>query len=163
MSSKETSGNKEAERKPSSVLRALRSTTGRESTTFGFSILVTVTFGILQHMSGTPTLPQIFFYAIGAVLSFTVLEGILSNGFRRSMPQHGTITLALGTSMNLISVLGGMGAAVLLAFWLNGAWLWLIAPFTAAVTYLLMESLESALAEKILTRTDHPEASDVTP
>lgn len=151
------------EQKTPTVLRALRSTTGRESTTFGFSILVTVTFGLLQTMSGSPNVPQIFLYATGSVLSFTLLEGILSNGFRRSMPQHSTITLALGTSMNLFSVLAGMGVAALIANWLSGNWLWVTAPFAAALTYLLMESLESALAERILVATGHPDASDVTP
>ena len=160
--SEETRHN-EDERTTPTLLRALRSTTGRESTTFGFSILVTVTFGVLQTMAGAPNLPHIFLYATGSVLSFTLLEGILSKGFQRSMPQHSTITLALGTSMNLFSVLAGMGIAALIANWLNGNWLWFIAPFAATMTYLLMESLESAFAEKILVAKGHPDASDITP
>lgn len=153
----------EDERKTPTVLRALRSTTGRESTTFGFSILVTVTFGLLQASAGAPNVPQIFLYAIGSVLSFTVLEGLLSKGFTRSMPQHPTITQALGTSMNLLSVLAGMGVALLLTTWLDGNWLWSVAPFAAAVAYLLMESIESALAERILVRAGHRDASHVEP
>lgn len=159
----EETGLNEDQRKAPTILRALRSTTGREATTFGFSILVTVTFGVLQTMAGAPNIPQIFLYAAGSVLSFTVLEGILSKGFRQSMPQHPTITLALGTSLNMLSVLAGMGVAVLIAQWLAGNWLWVIAPFAAAITYLLMESIESALAERILLATGHPDASDTTP
>lgn len=162
MSSAEAGGGEDQPDSPT-ILRALRSTTGRESTTFGFSILVTVTFGILQHMHGAPDLPRIFLYATGSVLSFTILEAILSNGFRRSMPQHATITLALGTSMNLLSVLAGMGAGVLVATWLSGNWVWSVAPFVAAVTYLLMESIESALAEKILVASGRPDAAETTP
>ena len=86
------------------VLRSVRSTVGRESTPFGFSILVTVTFGLVQSIHGSPGPPQIFAYAAGAVMSFTLLEGVLCRGFRRPMPQHATQTLTLGTSLNVVSV-----------------------------------------------------------
>ena len=72
------------------VLRGFRSTVGRESTTFGFSILVTVTFGLLQTLHGSPDVARIFLFAVGAVMSFTLLEGMLSKGFRTPMPQHHT-------------------------------------------------------------------------
>jgi hypothetical protein len=49
------------------VDRAMRSAVGRESTTFGFSIMVTVGFGVLQSRQGTPTIGDLFLYAIGAV------------------------------------------------------------------------------------------------
>lgn len=107
------------EKTKSVLIRAMRSTTGRESTTFGFSILVTVTFGVQQHVLGQPTLLEIFLYATGAVLSFTLLEGFLSRGFKEAMPQHRTETLALGTSMNLLSVLFGLGGAVLVTGWIG--------------------------------------------
>ena len=57
------------------VVRGMRSTVGRESSTFGFSILVTVTFGLLQTMEGSPDTPRIFLYAVGAVMSFTCWRG----------------------------------------------------------------------------------------
>ncbi|NYG56272.1 hypothetical protein [Nocardioides perillae] len=46
----------------------MRSTVGRESTTFGFSILVTVTFGLLQSVHRAPSTLETFGYAVGAVL-----------------------------------------------------------------------------------------------
>ena len=94
-------------RSSSTVVRGLRSTVGRESTTFGFSILVTVSFGMLQVTEGSPDVGTIFLFATGAVLSFTLLEAVLSRGFRRPMPQHRSNVLALGTSLNLVSVLDG--------------------------------------------------------
>lgn len=93
------------------LVRSLRSTVGRESTTFGFSILVTVTFGVLQSAHGSPSTLQVFVYGAGAVMSFTILEGVLSSGFRRPMPQHATQTLTLGTSLNVVSVLAALAAA----------------------------------------------------
>ena len=148
---------------PGTVLKGLRSTVGRESTTFGFSILITVTFGLLQAMEGSPDVGRIFAYAVGAVVSFTVLEGVLSRGFRRPMPQHRTQTQAAGTSMNLLSVLGGMGAAWLVATAWSSAAVWALAPLLGATTYLLLESLETALGERLLTSRGDPQAGEVSP
>ena len=144
------------------VVRGMRSTVGRESSTFGFSILVTVTFGLLQTMEGSPDTPRIFLYTVGAVMSFTLLEGILSGGFRRPMPQHPTRTLALGTSLNVLSVLVGMGAALLLAHWMTRIALWALAPFAAGIGYLVTESIESAVAERLLVSAGHRDAEETS-
>jgi hypothetical protein len=141
----------------------MRSTVGRESTTFGFSILVTVTFGMLQVTLGSATVPKIAIYAMGAVLSFSLLEAALSRGFRRAMPQHHTQVLALGTAFNLVSVLLGLGSARLVAGLLDGWPAWLLAPFVAGVVYLLAESVEDALAERVLARAGDRDAAEVEP
>lgn len=150
-------------RSSSTVVRGLRSTVGRESTTFGFSILVTVSFGMLQVTEGSPDVGTIFLFATGAVLSFTLLEAVLSRGFRRPMPQHRSNVLALGTSLNLVSVLGGLGATWLAGTLLSHPAVWALAPFLAGVVYLLLESLETALGERVLTGAGDEDADDVEP
>jgi hypothetical protein len=145
------------------VRRGLRSTVGRESTTFGFSILVTVTFGILQASEGTPDAGRVFLYATGAVLSFAVLEALLSRGYRRPMPQHRTRVQAVGSSMNLLSVVGGLAAGWLVGVLMTNATVWLVAPFVAATVYLVLESLETALAERLLLRAGDDSAREVSP
>jgi hypothetical protein len=145
------------------VVRGLRSTVGRESTTFGFSILVTVSFGLLQAMLGAPDVKRVFLFAVGAVLSFTLLEGALSGGFRKPMPQHHTQVQAVGTSLNLLSVLGGLGTAWLAARSTSHPAVWAAAPFLAASVYLVLESLETALGERILSASGDPQADDVSP
>ncbi|MFC3300791.1 hypothetical protein FJV46_05840 [Arthrobacter agilis] len=147
----------------SGFVRASRSTIGRESTTFGFSILVTVVFGLLQKLEGSPSLGAIVVYAVGAVLSFTLLEGVLSRGFTAPMPQHRTQTLAVGTSMNLLSVLAGMGAAFLTGATLSGLWAWALAPFLGSIAYLAAESLETMVGERILRARGDTTADEVTP
>ncbi len=144
------------------LLRSLRSTVGRESTTFGFSILVTVTFAILQSTHGSPKPLQVFVYAIGAVMSFTLLEGVLSRGFRRPMPQHATQTLTLGTSLNAISVVAALGAGWGFTEITRGLVAWGGPPFVAGLTYLLLESVEETLAELFLVRRGDPEARMVS-
>ncbi len=144
------------------VLRSLRSTVGRESTTFGFSILVTVTFALVQSIHGAPTPREIFTYAAGAVLSFTLLGGALSRGFRAPMPQHATQTMTLGTSLNLISVLVALAAAWGVADIASGLVAWGAAPLVAGLLYLLLEGLEESLAERVLTAKGDMDARKVT-
>lgn len=145
------------------ITRGLKSTVGRESTTFGFSILVTVGFGMLQATEGTPDVARIFLYAIGAVLSFTTLEGNLSKGFRRSLPQHHTHVQSVGTSLNLLSVLAGLAAVWIIGAVASHASVWAMAPFAAGVVYLFMESLETALAERLSAAGGDTQAADVDP
>jgi hypothetical protein len=144
------------------VVRGLRSTVGRESTTFGFSILVTAAFGLLTALHGTPDVARVFWFAVGAVLSFSTLEAVLSRGFRRPMPQHRTRVLAIGTSLNVVSVVGGLGAAWLVGLAGSGPVVWAAAPFVAATAYLVLESLETALAERVAAATGDADADDVT-
>lgn len=142
--------------------RALRSAVGREATTFGFSILVTVTFGLAQSAEGPPSTAQSFLFALGAVMSFTLLQAILSRGFRRRMPQHATQTLTLGTSLNALSVVAGLGAAWGWAEATSGWVAWAGSPLVAGLVYLLLESLEEAVAERVLVASGDADAERVS-
>ncbi|MGY2081837.1 hypothetical protein [Modestobacter sp. SYSU DS0657] len=52
-----------AENETNPLIRTMRSTVGRESTTFGFSILVTAACGVLQVTQGAPDLPRVLLCA----------------------------------------------------------------------------------------------------
>jgi hypothetical protein len=144
------------------LVRSMRSTVGRESTTFGFSILVTVGFAMVQSTQGPPRPLEIVGYAFGAVMSFTFLQGVLSGGFRQAMPQHATQTMALGTSLNVVSVLVGLVAAWGVAEILSGLAAWTVAPLVGALVYLLLESIEEAVAERVLVASGDEDARRVT-
>ncbi|WP_435769931.1 hypothetical protein [Nocardioides sp. SYSU DS0651] len=144
------------------LVRSLRSTVGRESTTFGFSILATVTFGMLTSTHGPPSTLRVFGYAVGAVMSFTILEGLLSHGFRLPMPQHATQTLTLGTSLNVVSVVGALALAWAFAEATSGLLAWAGAPLVAGTAYLLLESLEEAAAERVLVASGDGDAEATT-
>lgn len=145
------------------LVRGLRSTIGRESTTFGFSILVTVTYGLLQAVDGPPDVARIFLFAVGAVMSFTLLEGLMSRGFRQPMPQHHTHVQAVGTSLNVLSVVSALGTAWAIATLMTHVAMWALAPFLGAVVYLLMESLETTLGERLLAAKGDRQAGEVSP
>jgi hypothetical protein len=142
--------------------RALRSTVGREATTFGFSILVTVGFGVVQLHHGAPDTVDLLLYATGAVASFSLLTGLLTRGFRRGLPQHESEVVAIGTALNILSVLAGVGAAMGLAALLRTDVAWLVCPFVAGLVYLALESLEELLGERLLLRAGDAEADEVS-
>jgi hypothetical protein len=78
------------------------------------------------------------------------------------MPQHATQTMTLGTSLNAVSIVAGLGAAWGLAavtprtHRVDGC------PFLAGFVYLTMESLEEAIAERLLVRSGDDDAERVT-
>lgn len=145
------------------AVRSMRSTVGRESTTFGFSILVTVTFGVVQLEQGSPGRAELVLYALGAVSSFTVLEGLLSRGFRRSMPEHHTDVLVVGTALNAVSVLAGLAAAMMLGALLDNGAAWPLCPLAAGLVYLLVESAEESFGERFQRARGNARAADVEP
>lgn len=101
-------------------------------------------------------------FAVGAVLSFTLLEGVLSKGFRAAMPQHHTHVQALATAMNLVSVLAGLGAARVVASTISHSSVWALAPFLGATVYLVLEGAETALAERVAADAGDGQARDLT-
>ena len=64
--------------------------------------------------------------------------------------------------MNVLSVLAGLSVAWLAGSLSSHVAVWGAAPFSAAVVYLVAESLETVLAERLLTAEGHPHAADVS-
>ena len=56
-----------------------------------------------------------------------------------------------------------LAAALLIGTVLTSTAAWLLAPFIASIIYLVLESLEIALAERILRAKGDTHADDVTP
>ena len=96
-------------------------------------------------------------------MSFTLLEGVLSKGFRTPMPQHHTHVQSVGAGLNVVSVLCGLGVAWLAGSVTSHIAVWGVAPFLAAVAYLVAESLETVLAERLLAMKGDRHAGDVSP
>lgn len=65
--------------------------------------------------------------------------------------------------MNLLSLVGGLGTAWLLAMWMSHAVVWAVAPFAAATVYLIFESPETTIGERLLKATEDADAADVAP
>jgi|SRR3954468_24264585 hypothetical protein len=117
------------DRPPRNLLdRAARSTMGGESTAFGFSIMITATFGAIQVGHGSPSYGQLILFALCASLTFAVLEGFASRGYRESLPEYESFVQTPGTALNVLSVTAGVGAAIGLAAAIDGGVAWPTCP-----------------------------------
>lgn len=129
--------------------RAIGTSVRGNSTAFGFSIMITVSFGMVSHLEGAPNVVQLLLFGIGAAVALATLEGAITEGFRAAIEQTSQEVMILGTAMNFLSVAAGVAAALGIAELLSGTETWPLASFGAAIVYITSESLELLLAEEI--------------
>lgn len=121
---------------------ALSTSVRANGTAFGFSISITVSFGVLQRLDGQPTLFELLLFGLAAALAVGLLEGAVTRGFRRRVGVAPPEVSMLGTALNVISVAAGVGAAMLTGTVLGGVAAWGVAGFASAFTYVIAESME---------------------
>lgn len=129
--------------------RGLATSTVNNSSAFGFSVMITATFGLLNHLHSTPAAGQVALFALGAVFAIAAIEAGVSRGFRRRPHPHPSNVVLLGTAGNLGSVAVALGAAYLAGRLLPTPLAWPLAPLLAAAVYVLAEAGVLALAERL--------------
>ena len=129
--------------------RELRLSLRNNSGAFGYSVMITSTMAMLSSVEGPPRPAQIVFFLLGAVASFALIEAVATRAFTRSLEDEDTAVIALGASLNLLSIAGGVGVAAGLAVLLPVNLTWLLAPFAASVTYVLVTAVEVSAARRI--------------
>lgn len=128
-----------------------RTALGNNLSAFGFSVMITATFGALSAQLGPPGTAEVFLFATGAVAGVTILDGISSKGFRRQLRGENSDVVALGTGFGFVSVLVAIGTATLVAEIVDGGSGWPLGAFLATCVYVLLAGVEMAVA-KILQR-----------
>lgn len=133
----------------SRVGRAFGTSIRGNSTAFGFSIMITASFGMVSHIDGAPSVLELLLFGVGAAVAVALLEGGVTRGFRAAIEQTSQEVRMLGTAMSFASVAAGVAAALGAAEILDGTVVWPVAAFAAAMAYVVAESLELLLAEEI--------------
>lgn len=128
------------------------------SAAFGFSITITGSYGALNQLAGSPGLLHITGFAVGAALAFTVLQAIVSRGFRRRPGPAPREVVLLGTAFDVVSVALGLGAAMLAARLLPPAAAWPVGGLAAAGVFALAQAVELMVAVRLETRRGDPDA-----
>lgn len=131
------------------VSRAIGTSIRGNSTAFGFSIMITVSFGMLSNVEGAPKVFELFLFGVGAAAGLAILEGALTKGFRAEIERTSQEVRLLGTAMNFMSVAAGVAAALAVGELFDGRVAWSLAAFAAANVYVAAESAELLLAEEI--------------
>lgn len=116
------------------------------STAFGFSIVITISYGALQDLRGAPTLLELLLYGASAAVALAIMEGIITRGFRVGVERLPIEVLMLGTAQNVVSVIAAVGAVIGLGKLIGGPVAWLLAGALAATVFVTLESAELLLA-----------------
>lgn len=137
-------GADDAQRPSQRLRRGLDTSIVENSSAFGFSIMITASFGALSRLDGQPGIGTVFGFAVGAALTFTLLQAIASSGFRDDVESSSRRVVMLGTELNFVSVAAAVGVAVLVGLLLPPGLAWPVGGFLASGVYVLLEATELA-------------------
>lgn len=130
-------------------VRGLGMSARNNALAYGYSITTTASFGILVHTDGPLTVLRIFAFVIGNSLAFAGINTLVTRGFRRRAPQEPPVVVSLATSLSVVSISAGVGAAALFG-WQVGGWVaWLLGALLSTWIYLAIAALEMALARSL--------------
>lgn len=116
---------------------------------FGFSITVTVSFGVVSVLQPAPGVLDLFLFAMAAVLAFSLLNLLVVLALRnvdRSSP--GERAVLVGTATDFLAVGAAVGAAIGIGHLIDGALAWILTPFVAGGVYVLVQSVELAVGRE---------------
>lgn len=155
---REQSPGASGEHEGGAVVTALGTSIRGNSTAFGFSIMITISFGALQRLTGNPSVGELLAFGVAAAIAVALLEGAVSRGFVRRVGSAPPEVSMLGTALNFASVAAGVGAAIGVGELWTGFGAWPVAGFCAAVAYVVAESAEMLLAERLQRRRGDADA-----
>ncbi len=137
----------------SAFSRGLQASVRNNYTAYGYSVMITASFGVLA-IEETARTAFIFVFLAGAIAAFVAIELIVSRGFERAPRGEPIEVEALGAAFSLGSVATAVGGAALATVILSGWAAWLLGGFAASGIYVLMSGLEIAVAEKLREKLD---------
>jgi membrane-associated protein len=80
--------------------RGLHTSVVDNSTAFGFSIMITCSFGVLSNFEGSPSIGAILSFGLAAAATFTLLHALASDLFRHRPQTAPRQVVMLGTALN---------------------------------------------------------------
>ncbi len=112
---------------------------------FGFSILITVSYGIVSTSTDKPSSLELVGFALSAVAAFTLLNMLIA--YRKSLQAdevEKTSIMLVATATDFLSVSAGLGV-VFAATALFHDWVpWIVSPFLMGLAYGLVQALQIA-------------------
>lgn len=136
------------------VEHGVRTAVRNNVSAYGFSVMITASFGVLAAIAGPPSAGEAYLFVAGAVSGVTIVEGIASRGFRVRIRGEPSEVVALGAAFGFISAGLGVGAAALSGELVAGWPVWLLGPLVASSVYVLGSGFEMALAHIAQERRD---------
>ena len=130
-------------------LRGLHESATGNAQAFGFSITVTVTFGVVSADQASESTAELLIFALSAVAAFSLLNLLVAHIVRRrpSGPSSNRVVL-ISTATDFIAVAAAVGGALGVRALATGLARWSIAPMVAGLVYVLVQSTELAVGQE---------------
>jgi hypothetical protein len=116
---------------------ALQVTMRNTAAAYGYTLSAGATLSLLTELSGKPDAGRLFLFALGGVLAFALLEAVLaalgspaSDAPEQAFPYAG--------ALNVVSVAGALGMAVLITHVVRSSLAWFLAPLSTTTIYMLV-------------------------
>ncbi len=132
------------------LLRGLSLSVTGNAQAFGFSITVTVTFGVISSTHGNPSMLELVGFALSGVAAFSLLNLLVVRLLRVDIDRADTESaraLLIATATDFLAVGAGVGAAIAVGHLVRGWGAWVLAPLCAGVVYVVVQSVELAVGQ----------------
>ena len=118
----------------------------QDATAYGYSLSAGGGVAILTVADRSPHAVDVFLFAVGASMTFTLANLLATKAFTVRYPQAAPILIAFGTSVGFISVCGAIAVGWLVGWLLTGWPGWLVGGFAVSAAYLVFSAGEVVLA-----------------
>lgn len=131
---------------PHRYLRGLQVSVSGNAQAFGFSILITISYGIVSASSSTPSTAELVGFTLSAVAAFSMLNLLVAwlTRNKAAVDSEPTRVVLIATATDFLAVGAGFAAAYGATAAVSGWGAWVLAPFAASLTYGLVQALELA-------------------
>lgn len=127
--------------------RKLRTTVGSSASPYGYTLATWTTGAVLISARGVPNTLAALMFMIGAVLGFALVGALAFGGITKHFDQDPSGEApSIWGSFHFFSVGLAIGAAALVAHYVDSFVAWPLAAFLSTITYLLVAGGESAIA-----------------
>jgi hypothetical protein len=130
-------------------LRGLGLSTRNNALAYGYSITATAAFAVLSETARPADIGRIFLFVVGASIAFATVNAVVTRGFRARVQSEPPVVVALATSLGILSISAGVGAAALLGIIFRDWPSWLLTGILSTWIYLSVAALEVATARAL--------------
>lgn len=126
--------------------KRLRTLVGSSAAPYGYTLATWTSGAVLMSVNGTPNLPDVLAFMVGAVLGFALVGALAFGGVGKRFDRDPGGAPPMWGSFHFLSVGLAIGVAALVAHYAGGFIAWPLGGFLFTTAYLLAAGAESALA-----------------
>jgi len=137
---------------PTTYARGVRTALRNNASAYGFSITITVSYGLLSGAQSAVSAAETIAFGAGAAVAFVLVGAVFVAATSRGSLPESRQALTISGGVDMLSV----GAAIAAAFALSqipGFWAWPMAGAGAVACYLLVSGLDVLIARALARRT----------